>query len=52
MNADERKMMRKVMAKVHPDLFVANPYESQCNSDSLKVRSWPHALASLEDSLH
>jgi len=34
---DERKLLRAVVRRVHPDLFTAHAYERQRNSDSLKV---------------
>lgn len=37
MNTDERRLIRQIIRQVHPDLFAANPYERQCNSDSLQV---------------
>lgn len=37
MNADERKLIRAVIRRVHPDLFSAHPYERQKNSEALKV---------------
>ncbi len=35
---DTRRLIRQIIRQVHPDLFAANPYERQCNSDSLQVR--------------
>lgn len=37
MNQNERKYIRSIMRRVHPDLFTNTPYERQCNSESLKV---------------
>jgi hypothetical protein len=37
MDSDTRKLIRAVVRRVHPDLFTANPFERQRNSDSLKV---------------
>ncbi|KAG2489643.1 hypothetical protein HYH03_011922 [Edaphochlamys debaryana] len=34
---DVRRLIRQIIRQVHPDLFAANPYERQCNSDSLQV---------------
>ncbi|GLI69251.1 hypothetical protein VaNZ11_013828, partial [Volvox africanus] len=34
---DTRRLIRQIIRQVHPDLFAANPYERQCNSDSLQV---------------
>lgn len=36
-SADQRKLVRAIVRRVHPDLFQASPFERQCNSDSLKV---------------
>ncbi|MEW5302018.1 MAG: hypothetical protein WDW36_004831 [Sanguina aurantia] len=37
MNTDDRRLIRQIIRQVHPDLFAANPYERQCNSDSLQM---------------
>lgn len=36
MNADEKKFMKAIVRKVHPDLFASHQYERQKNSESLK----------------
>lgn len=37
MNNNQRRLIRQIIRQVHPDLFAANPYERQCNSDSLQL---------------
>lgn len=39
MQAEDKRMMRAVVRRVHPDLFAAHPYERAKNTESLKVRS-------------
>lgn len=38
MRTEERKHVRAVVRRVHPDLFAAHPHERGVNSESLKVR--------------
>ena len=44
MNVDEKKLIRAIVRRVHPDLFVAHPLEGAQNSEALKV-SPPSAIA-------
>ena len=37
MRTEERKHVRAVVRRVHPDLFAAHPRERAVNSESLKV---------------
>ncbi|KAK9817188.1 hypothetical protein WJX72_010816 [[Myrmecia] bisecta] len=37
MNADEKKFIKAVVRRVHPDLFAAHPFERNRNSESLKL---------------
>lgn len=41
MKSEERKFVRAVVRRVHPDLFAAHPQERLHNSESLKARL-PH----------
>lgn len=36
-DTEQRRFLRVIIRQVHPDLFASNPYERQCNSDSLQV---------------
>jgi hypothetical protein len=38
MKSEERKFVRAVVRRVHPDLFAAHPQERLRNSESLKAR--------------
>ena len=47
MQAEDRRMIRAVVRRVHPDLFAAHPYERAKNTESLKVRfgvQWARAM--------
>eukprot|EP01024_Parvocaulis_polyphysoides_P030148 TRINITY_DN27393_c0_g1_i1.p1 TRINITY_DN27393_c0_g1~~TRINITY_DN27393_c0_g1_i1.p1 ORF type:complete len:447 (-),score=52.08 TRINITY_DN27393_c0_g1_i1:11-1288(-) len=37
MDSQDRQYIRAIVRRVHPDLFVAHPYERQRNSESLKI---------------
>ncbi|KAK9846014.1 hypothetical protein WJX81_008468 [Elliptochloris bilobata] len=37
MQAEDKRMMRAVVRRVHPDLFAAHPYERAKNTESLKL---------------
>ena len=37
MNSEEKKHIRAIVRRVHPDLFAAQPFERARNSESLKV---------------
>jgi Domain of unknown function (DUF4460) len=43
LNVEEKRLIRAVMRRVHPDLFAAHPFERARNSESLKVK--PPTLA-------
>ena len=40
MSMDNKKHLRAIVRRVHPDLFTAYPAERQRNSESLKVRTY------------
>lgn len=42
MQAEDKRTMRAVVRRVHPDLFAAHPYERAKNTESLKVRADGH----------
>lgn len=37
MKLDDKKLIRAIVRRVHPDLFSAHPYERAQNSESLKA---------------
>ena len=39
MRTEERRHVRAIVRRVHPDLFAAHPRERAVNSESLKARS-------------
>lgn len=41
MQAEDKRLMRAVVRRVHPDLFAAHPYERAKNTESLKARDLP-----------
>ena len=50
MRTEERRHVRAIVRRVHPDLFAAHPQERAINSESLKVRS-QHTLISMHMSI-
>ena len=38
MKLDDKKSIRAIVRRVHPDLFSASPFERTQNSESLQVR--------------
>ena len=49
MEIDERKFVRAVVRRVHPDLFTAYPQERLRNSESLKARPSTKGFVLTED---
>jgi len=42
MDPEIKSLLRSIVRKVHPDLFVSHPTEREINSESLKVINHTH----------